>query len=419
MNAERPRWCPRTWWAIGYIAVNLIAALVVVSTGQLLGDFAGEQPRLMEEFIVTAALVCASISLLLILFNLAVRVSFGTRPLEFDREKLGVIIAIALVGFIFYVQYTGLFIAGSAERGGSLTSAFWVLLNIDALFIIYYGSCRESKYFKLNLLLWVLSFIQRGWFAFLFFVVALESFRAIRKRQVTTGKLALVILFLASYPILDLAKIYVRVSEFVEPSMAMSYIAEGLAASGFKLTESLADSTEKIIARLQVVSHAQAIADNAPYFQQLVSNGGITPFWKEGVLGIILDRQLGNQHPPETPQALASFIAPALDSSWNVNPSLVGWLIVHAESFPATLLFLAWLGALSIFFAQLIDQNASFRDMVWFIWLVFLVPGWIAQFVSFVLALATFYFLASLTRLRWLPAPRSLHRPARPPGEPR
>jgi hypothetical protein len=409
MSASAPL-SPRTWWALGYIAINLAAAGLVHWSGELLGDLAGEQPRQMGTFLLTSLALCASIGLLLFVFNAATQLDLGLRPLEHDRERVGLMLAFAQCGFIAYVQQTGLFIAGSAERGGSAASAFWVLLNLDALFLIYWGSCRESRYFKLNLLLWTVSFMQRGWFAFLFFVVALESFRVIRKRQVTGGKLILVLLLVLAYPVLDLLKVYVRVSDIIAPAQALSFVSDGLVAADFRWAESLMDSAEKIVARIQVVSHAQAIADNSSYFQNQVATGGIAPFWKEGVLGIIWDRQVGNVHPPESAQALASFIAPSLDSSWNVNPSLTGWLTMHADQLPLALLYLTALCAVSIVFAQLIDQRAQFRDVIWFIWLVFLVPGWVAQFVSFVLALAVYLVLALISRLRWVPNPAGVER---------
>lgn len=393
---------PRTLWAIGIVGINSVAAGLVIASGELLGDFAGEQPAQISTFVITATAVCLSVFLLLLAFNSATKLDIGLRSVKHDRDRIGVLLAIAQCAFIVYVQQTGLFIAGSAERGGSMASAFWVLLNLDALLIIYYGSCRDSKRFGLNLTLWMVSFLQRGWFAFLFVVVALESFHAIRRRRVSAGQFVLVGLLIATYPLLDLLKIYVRVADVISPAQALSYVGNELTSVDFRWIDSLAESGERIVARIQVVSHAQAIQDNASYFQGLVTNGSITPFWKEGLLGIIWDQQMGNSRAPETAQALAAFIAPGLDSSWNVNPSLLGWLTVHGQLLPLALLYLVTLCAASVVLAQLIDNRAAFHDTVWFIWLIFLVPGWISQFVSFVLAMGVYLALMQISRLRWI-----------------
>lgn len=396
---------PRTLWATAYILINLVAAGMVLSQGQLLGDLADEALRDMDDFVLTTVSLCLVIALLLVVFNAAVRVDTGLRPLRHDRRKVGLLLAVAQGAFILYVQQTGLFIAGSSERGGSLFSAFWVLFNTDALFIIYYGSCRDSPHFKLNLVLWVISFLQRGWFGYLFFVVALESFRIVRKRQVSAGKIALVVALIAIYPILDLVKVYVRVADVVEPAQAFQFTVNEISSPEFRWMDSFAESAEKIVSRIQVVSHAQAVSDNASYFHRLVENDGMVPFWKEGVLGIIWDKLMGQDHGPEAAQALAAFIAPFLDSSWNVNPSLPGWLTMYEHLLTLAVLYVAGLCALSIVLGSLIDDRPLFRDAVWFVWLTFLVPGWIAQFVSFVLALGVYIALALLSRV-------SLKRPA-------
>jgi len=392
---------PRTLWALAYALVNLVAAGFVLAQGELLGDLAGEVPRDLGRFALTAAVLSSGILLLLGIFNLAVRLDIGLRPVPHDRQKVGLVLAVAQVAFILYVQQTGLFIAGSPERGGSLVSAFWVLFNIDTLLVVYYGTCRDSPHFKLNLLLWIVSFVQRGWFGYLFFVVALESFRLIRRRQVSGGRLVLLVLLIALYPVLDLVKVYVRVADVIEPAVALQFMVEEVSAPTFSWVDSFASSAEKIVSRIQVVSHAQAIADNAQHFHQLVDSGGLVPFWKEGVPGIIWDKIVGQDHGQEAAQALAMFIAPSLDSSWNVNPSLYGWLTMYGEFLPLAVVYVGSLCALSIALGSLIDDRPHFRDALWFIWLTFLVPGWIAQFVSFVLALGVYIGLALLSRLRW------------------
>lgn len=400
-SRSRPLRRPRTLWALAYAVINLVAGGFVLAQGELLGDLAGEVPHDFGRFALTAVLLSSGILLLLGIFNLAVRVDIGARPVQHDRRKVGMILAAAQVAFILYVQQTGLFIAGSSERGGSLVSAFWVLFNIDALFVIYYGSCRDAPHFKLNLLLWIVSFVQRGWFGYLFFVIALESFRLIRRRQLSSGKLAAFAVLIALYPVLDLVKVYIRVADAIEPTLVVQFMLNEVSAPTFSWAESFGNATERIVSRIQVVSHAQAISDNAQHFRHLVDTGAMVPFWKEGVVGIIWDKITGQDHGLEAAQALAMFIAPLLDSSWNVNPSLLGWLIMYGDLLPLAMVYIGVLCALSIVLGSLIDNRPSFRDALWFIWLTFLVPGWIAQFVSFLVALIVYIGLALLSRLKW------------------
>lgn len=404
--------CPRTLWALAYAAVNLAALGIALAQRELLGDLAGFGLRSSTSLVGTAALLLCSIAGLLCLYNTTARTALCRPAIRQNSDSMGIAIACALMAFILYVWQTGLFVAGSSERAGSAASAFWVLFNVDALFFIYYAAQRDSKLFKFNLLLWVLSFVQRGWFAYFFFIIALESFRLLRKRQLTMGKLLLVLPLLAAYPLLDLVKVYIRLSEAITPAEAVDFVLQGAAAAEFSWLGSLGLTVERMVGRLQVLSHAQAIADHAAHFERAARAGELGAFWKEGILGIIWDRMSAQPHLPEAAQALASFIAPDLDSGWNVNPSLVGWLRLYAHALPLTLLYLGALCLASVALGQLISQTVFFRDVLWFIWLTFLIPGWIAQFISLLVAMGLYLALA-----RWLPccAPWPWPRWRRPP----
>lgn len=387
---------PRTLWALAYAAVNVVALGIVAAQQELLGDLAGFALRSTAALAGTTALLLGAIGGLLWFYNASARTAL-CRPLprpRIDGDGMGIVMACALVAFIGYVWHTGLFVAGSSERAGSAASAFWVVFNVDALFFIYYGAQRETRLFRFNLVLWVLSFMQRGWFAYFFFIIALESFRLIRQRRLTLRKLLLVVPLLAVYPLLDLVKVYVRLADAVAPADAIDFVLQSAAAADFSWLTSLGLSVEKIIARLQVLSHAQAIFDHAVHFEQASRTGGLGAFWKEGILGIVWDRLSGQPHLPEAAQALAAFIAPDLDSGWNVNPSLVGWLGLYADMLPLALLYLVLLCLASVALGQMISQTLFFRDVLWFIWLSFLVPGWIAQFISVLVAMVIYLALA-------------------------
>lgn len=391
---------PQLLWAAAYVLANALALLYIFDQGGLIGDLIGFPIGNPMDLLFTFGLVAASVALLLLLFNMLARVRGARPPVPYNKTKMGVVVAIAQIAFIAYVRQTGLFVAGSAERAGSVASAFWVIFNVDALFFVYYATCRDARLFKLNLVLWIVSFIQRGWFGYIFFVVAFESFRLIRSRKLTLRHLLLLLSLLFVYPILDLAKIYIRVSDVIEPSQAVEFVTDAVRSGNLDWTNSLLDSSEKIVARMQLVSHAQAIRNNINEFHREVEAGELGAFWKEGIVGIVWDRLIGMNHAPEAAQALAMFIAPTLDSSWNVNPSLVGWLMIYDESFPMTLLYVVMLCSLSIVFMSRVSRSRFSQDVLWFVWLTFLIPGWIAQFVSFLVAMAIYVFLAACMKQR-------------------
>lgn len=385
---------PRVLWASIYAGVNVAAFAIILAQGELMGDLAGFPAPPAFDLALTLLMMCGSIFGLLGLHALLSRVRLASRRRAIEGSRLAPYMTILLIAFIVYVAETGLFIAGSTERGGSVVSAFWVIFNVDSLFLIYYATCRESRGFKVNLLLWVFSFLQRGWFAYLFFVIGMESFRLIREKRLFRWRVLIVLLpFIAVYPFLDLLKVYVRISESVTPSEAIGIVEKGLSASDFSWIDSLQLAGEKIVGRVQVISHAQLVKDNTSYFGTL-SEDALNPFWKEGVIGIIIARLSGKEHGSEAAQALASFIAPNLESSWNVNPSLVGWLGMHFDTLPFAIVYVIFLCIASAWLHQQLTRSKVSFDRLYFIWLTMLIPGWIAQFISILLAQAVFLIVA-------------------------
>ena len=359
-----------------------------------MGDLAGFNAPKAGALFFTLVLVAGSIYTLLLLLSSLEKIKVAASTPRIPSKRIGWAIRLLIIGFIIYVAKTGLFIAGSEERGGTAASALWVLFNVDALFFVYYATCRETREFKLNLFLWSLSFLQRGWFAYLFFVVGMESLRLIRqKRLFRFNTLLLIALLIVAYPALDLLKVYLRGSEYITVDAAMAYVNLELSSSSLGWKEMLVLSVEKVIGRIQVLSHAQIISENAYIFQQVFPYKP-NPFWNEGIVGIIIDRLFGVERGAESGQALAAFIAPQLGGSWNVNPSVIGWLHMHIEVLPLALIYLLGLCVLSALLQKRLNDTKGAFDRLWFIWLILIVPGWIAQFVSFVMAQFLFFLVA-------------------------
>lgn len=387
---------PRTLWALLYAGVNIIAYAIILTQGALMGDLASFAVPPSFDLTLTLLMVCASIFGLLGLHAMFGRLRIPSHRRAIDVRRVSPFMTLLLLMFIVYVAQTGLFIAGSTERTGSIASAFWVIFSVDSLFLAYYAACRETRGFKFNLLLWVLSFLQRGWFGFLFLIIAIESVRLIReKRLFNLRALIVVLLLIAAYPLLDLLKVYVRTSGSISFGDAINVIEHGGYFSNSTPFESLQLASEKIVGRIQLISHAQVVTDHLAYFGAL-SEHRLKPFWQEGVVGVILARLTGQEAGAEPAQALASFIAPNLEGSWNVNPSLVGWLAMNLNMLPLAIAYVICLCFMSAWLHKQMSRSEVSYDRLWLIWLIMLIPGWIAQFVSFVLAQVIFLVVARL-----------------------
>jgi hypothetical protein len=79
--------------------------------------------------------------------------------------------------------------------------------------------------------------------------------------------------------------------------------------------------------------------------------------------------------------------------SWNTNTGWVGWLFVAPMWIPVFLFYTGSLCYLSFYFAKKIGMGILLRDLVWFAWLIYLLPGWLGSFVGFVYSLFVFLVL--------------------------
>lgn len=389
---------PRFIWAGFYLAVNAVALLYSLSTGELLGDGSGFSVSEPGRLYLAFFLIAASIVALYVIFELLCRVRVAIHETPLDGYATDLAFGTLIVLFVAYVQLTGLFVAGSAERGGTVLSAFFVLFNIDLLFLIYYAACRHHSGFAFVAAVWLVSVVQRGWFGYIFLLVALESVRIIRQGRVKPLWVLMLLLLVPTFPVLDAVKVFIRLNPGMQVEDLLAIVPGLVAEVEIDLVQVVPVLVEKIVGRLQVLTHAYLVIDNQSVFLAEVENGGVMAFWREGLFGVFYDRVFAIERLPESSQLLATFIVPETESAWNVNPSLVGWLFIYGDALPFALVYVLLLCATSFVLMKKISNTTHARDALWFYWLVLLVPGWISQFASFVGTMLLFLFVAASAR---------------------
>jgi hypothetical protein len=381
---------PRFIWALAYIAVNLIAFCYIALTGMLMGDGQSLPATDTVRLFFATFSVIGSILLILSYFNWCHELRISVPHLPTPKSPLAIFYILLLIFFIVYVAVTGLFVAGSSQRGGSVVSAFFVIFNVDALFCLVFAVCRDSKYYRYIAPLYFISIIQRGWFGLIFTFIILESFRFLRAGLLRWWHVVGIGLLFAAYPIIDAAKVYIRINDGFDLAGFIEFVVSAAQVVDASSQASLAIAFEKVIGRLQTVSHAYIVFDNQFYFDAMRVRGIAGDFWSEGIFGVIADILTSSVRLQESAQTLAQLIAPDLESSWNVNPSFIGWLGIHGAMAPLAALYVAVLAFVSHLLMKTVADTETGRDVLWYTWLVLIVPGWIAQFASFIWGLGVF-----------------------------
>lgn len=308
--------------------------------------------------------------------------------------------------FIIYFSTTDSFGANSTNRESSLLSAVWVIISPDNLFFIYYCVYRDSKLAKYNCFLAILSNVLRGWssiFIFIFFMELCYRYRNERLRLGILIRFALV-LFLC-YPIILVSKYAIRdylavghdyLSLF---SDNWEYVFTNNDVTGY--LNGLVFGLDQFFSRIQIFSNATVLFSIKDQISAYMDTHLVNSFWNEGLYGLIWNRIAGDPAENNLGEIFAYFIDPhSILGSWNSNPSFLAWFFIYPFQFATYLLFVSILCFLTIMIMKKITAEKLASDMIWFMWLILILPGWFASFVLLLNTLLIFYFVTFIKLCR-------------------
>lgn len=385
---------PRALWLTLFLFFNIVAAIYISATYELMGDVQSVRIDSFDSILPVAVYVIASYILVLVVgFPIVEDHLRSARMNVFVKAPAGIVLIVLQLGFIAYVWATGLYVAGSTARGGDLVSYFWVLVPLDTLFLIYYAFYRQDRLFYPNLALILFSNLQRGWAGVFVSIAFMEMARQMRAGRMTwprVGGIALVTAIL--FPLLLIVKWQVRLApagiSLVDTALqALS----GLDFNGYMTLVS--EALVQLVGRWQLVSNAIFVDQSRPVITGMLESGQGLMMWHEGIYGIIWDRIF---NPGEQPPNLGFLLVQVLDPlnsdvSWNANPSLVAWFVLFPAMIPLFVGYCLALMWVSLAIVRDLGGGQQAYDMVWFACLMFILPGWIAAYITFLHSLIVFW----------------------------
>ncbi len=386
-------------WTIFYGLINFIALFAALNKNSLLGDMDGLAYSTNYLLLISALAIVLALVFYFYLFKLASKIRTFYIADYAGSNLASFTVGLYLQAFIVYVHFTGGFIAASDVRGGDALSALFAIISPDAIFLVYFASRRNRSYLNPVLFLWIFSSLQRGWIGLIFALIAIKAFELVRARKIKFKHVLYLVIIIAIYPFFDIIKLFVRVSGGFNVVDMYNNFTDTVNLIEINYTNTLLIGAEKIIGRIQLFSHVTYIIDNMNYFDSLVSSGQLVPFWKEGIYGIAWDRLHGVNHVMEVPRALAALIDPYNTSSWNVNPSIVGWIIIYSEFLPVVIFYICALVIGFVLISRSISKDPVFIDFVYFLLSTFLLPGWISQLITFANAFLIYLIISIIFKL--------------------
>lgn len=401
------RW---TWLAI-YVLSNLVALGISLNTGVLIGDADGIAVSSASTLASATIIVCLSYIIILgPLFSFLERMSASkeikTNP---HRERTGEKIGIALISaqllfFAFNVFY-GVNTAGSANtRTDTPLSIVWVLIPVDYIFVVYYGLYRENRYFYPNLLIWSASNLARGWSSFLLIIIFLEHCRLHRERKITTTlMLTATAATVAIYPIVTAAKWAFRATSGTGIDMfsVISQIGLETATDGYGIL--IQQGLFHLVGRLQNSSMLTVVIELTNKLQYEFISNSFTPFWREGLPGIIYEIIIDGRRSTPIGTAITGYASlgnPESFGDWNSNISYAGWFFIAPQHAFTYLIYTLTLCTASFFLIRKCGGRHLAIDGLWLAWLLYLMPPWWGAFMSYLQALLVMLILQRVLRKR-------------------
>jgi hypothetical protein len=393
---------------IGLIVINLIAYFIMLSSSELIGDVSGFPIQNINHLHLAFLMVALTIFLFLfIYFNFLVKIAI--RPLMFNNKadflanRLGgVILTLQILFFIFNLFY-GVNVSGSGNKStNSVLSVFWVFVAPDLLFIIYYGFYRDSKLFKANLTIALISSLARGRGGIILLVLFMELSRLVRHKKISRIKLlTLGGLIILCYPLLNILKFAIRLylGDGSIGTLDYHFISVFHNSLDGGYFNALITGVEHIVGRLQTISIVSEIYRLSDIIMEGFKNNKFFAFWEEGLHGIIFDRLMGESR--NVPLGtffteVGNFNWNFVVGDWNTNPGMAGWLLLNPLWSTFFLLYVGFLCFLSIFLIKLIGQTDMSHDVAWFAWAFYLIPGWLSVFFMFIFSLFIFLLIKVL-----------------------
>lgn len=311
-------------------------------------------------------------------------------PERVDKGISFTLLAVQLL-FLVYALASGAYVADSVVQGGSLLSLIWVLIPVDVLSFIYYGFYRKSPYFKINCAAWIVSSLLRGWSGILLTVIFLESCRLIRARAIKARHLFVSgLALIVGYPVIYFGKLLVR---FYASQPDADFSTFWSLYEAISIFDALGIAVQQVFDRLQLISSSIAVHEIAPALRADYYNGLIQPFWLEGLHGLVLDRVLGAPEPLNLGQVLALQFDPLSVVNWNANPTLIGWFFILPQYAVLNFLYALLLGTAFVLLGRMLKNTPESSDMMWYAWLVLLIPGWYGAMFLYVYAMFLFVIM--------------------------
>lgn len=369
-----------------YLIFNFIFTVLACLSGDMLIEL--QMVSINREMLVKALLV-QWVSFLIIYF---IYYFFNKFPAKTIQENgYSNFYGYFLLGYqVFYMILSLYYGVGVVGRSESFEINHYLLIltnifSVDILFFIIGTQLKSGKIFYINLFIYIIATILRGWMGgvliAIFILLCRKGSFLISFKNIFLMVFLLIILILSSPALVDL-KYNIRGDE-------------GFFSEDTSYLEKINLTSQYIFGRFQHVGHIYLIQKDDNIYYQKYEIGAIAPYYTEGfVQGIIL-KNLGYTEKLTFGEYVVKNAFGG--TGWNTNTGLAGWLYILHEKF--ILLIFYWFALLSfVYFIIFKYGTKTLFNVISVFSIVYLYHGWFGSFFD-LLFFACLYSLINRCRI--------------------
>lgn len=353
-----------------YSLANTLFAFLAIKNNEMLIEF--NLYTVEQNFMLVAlGLQFISIVILVVFYSLFNKKIFKDSSDHGYNDFVGYALLLYQLAFLLLAIVFGVGVVGQEKVNVNvIILIIFNLLSADTIFFIIGSQLRSNKIFRLNLILYFVSSIIRGWMgglliAFLIYLCRRKYLFVNLSTLVYLTVFLILIVFLMPF-FIDL-KFAIRENKSFEVDFNDYFIR-------------LEITLDYLLGRFQHVGHIYLIMKNAHYYYDLYQLNIIRSFLLEGLPQDITYRRLGGL----ISQNFSNIVVRnEFGGDWNTNTGLVGWWIVLKESI---VFFIAYWGGLILTTYYLIYKYATKQLFLVFsvFMLVYFYHGWLSAFFNLI-----------------------------------
>lgn len=371
-----------------YLTVNFLSMLIGCFSGEIQVEtsFFHVSP---ESLVYSFILQCCCLFVLYVIYSFFLAKSKNVN-LKL-KNKWGILLCILQISFAIFNYTMGVNLAGSTERieGGSFMNYFFIFFQPDNLFVIISLCLKSPMLFWINIIIYTISMLLRGWMGgvFIMFFLIISRFQHIKISIRLLIKLfSFLIILLVLMPVIIEAKWAMRtgvpIIAFINAIPSYFSVDRYLAGASYLLN------------RFQHVGHLALILENATVLNSDYMSARFSSYFWDGLPQTVLSKTY-NIEIVKLTSYIVEFIFGVPNPSWNVNVGIVGWFFILKWESIVLILYLFCL----LFFPYYIVCKYSGKKVLTILScfsIVYLFHGWFGAYINLALFACLVSILANI-----------------------